>query len=153
MRSAESSGNEGYSRIVLGDLARRRRVPGDGPAPHRPRHGRKGHRPQDSQDGGPGIVAVFIVSFQTPIEGTSDDRLWIVIGDLPSAYLVMDAGGCVRETLYSYCDLMTDWVTAVRTHSSLDDVFPVRADPTEEFAAMLDHRVKYLRQHIIETLI
>ena len=105
------------------------------------------------EDGVPGIVAVFIVSFQTPIEGTSDDRLWIVIGDLPSAYLVMDAGGCVRETLYSYCDLMTDWVTAVRTHSSLDDVFPVRADPTEEFAAMLDHRVKYLRQHIIETLI
>ena len=34
-----------------------------------------------------GVVAVFFVEFPRKIKGT-DDKLWTVVGDLPSAYLL-----------------------------------------------------------------
>lgn len=42
--------------------------------------------------------------------------LWVVAGDLPSAYLVTDAAPTATATaaLAIYCSLMQDWVEAVR---------------------------------------
>jgi len=103
-------------------------------------------------NGVPGVVYVFMVSFREPVSGASDDRLWIVVGDLPSAYLVVEDGDDARDVLHEYCNLMEDWVLAVRAKSDLKDVFPVRADQTEEMALMLQNRVMLLRDDVIGNL-
>jgi hypothetical protein len=103
-------------------------------------------------DGVPGIVSVFQVKFLEPIRGSHDDRLWIVVGDLPSAYLVVEAGDGAQEVLYEYCNLMEDWVVAVRAATDLNQVFPVRAEPTLEMADLLNRRIALLRQTVIPWL-
>ena len=102
--------------------------------------------------GVPGIVSVFRVRFIEPIQGATDDKLWIVVGDLPSAYLVVEEGDTAKDVVREYCDLMEDWVLAVRAKADLANVFPVRAEPTEEMASMLSTRIALLRREVIETL-
>jgi hypothetical protein len=95
-----------------------------------------------------GIVAVFFVEFAQKIKGT-DDRLWIVVGDLPSAYLVVEPDDNPGDALERYCGLMEDWIAAVRGGSDLNDVYPVTAEPTQENADLLERRVAFLLAEII----
>jgi hypothetical protein len=66
--------------------------------------------------------------------------------------MVVEDGDDARDVLHEYCNLMEDWVLAVRAKGDLKEVFPVRADQTEEMALMLQYRVKLLRDDIIGNL-
>ncbi len=95
-----------------------------------------------------GVVAVFLVEFPVKIHGT-DGMLWVVVGDLPSAYLVVEPDDHPADALERYCELMEQWVVAVRTSGDLRKVFPVSAEPTAEHARMLSTRVEMIRTTII----
>jgi len=95
-----------------------------------------------------GIVAVFLFKFSEKNKGT-DEFLWVVVGDLPPAYFVVDCAPNPKEALETYCELMEDWVSAVRNKTSLEDVYPVGVSPTEEYARMLSSRIESLRSDII----
>jgi hypothetical protein len=94
------------------------------------------------------VVAVFLFKFKEKIRGT-DEFLWVVVGDLPPAYFVVDRAPNPKEALEAYCEMVEDWVNAVRNKTSLKDVYPVAASPTEEHAQMLSSRIKLLREDII----
>jgi hypothetical protein len=102
--------------------------------------------------GVPGVVSLFQVKFFEPVSGTADDKLWIVVGDLPPAYLVVEPADTAKDVVSEYCDLMEEWVLAVRAKGDLSDVFPVRAEATEEMANMLSTRISLLRGEVIENL-
>ncbi|HEX4145450.1 MAG TPA: hypothetical protein VHY91_18235 [Pirellulales bacterium] len=95
-----------------------------------------------------GILAVFLFRLAAKI-GDSDDRLWVVVGDVPSAYLVTEHATDPPSALSVYCDLMDQWTRAVVRGSPLDDVFPVAAHPTLENATTLTSRTKFIREEII----
>ncbi len=94
-----------------------------------------------------GVVAVFLFRIE-PAEG-ADEWLWVVCGDLPSAYLVTDRASTPTRALEVYCELMKGWVDAVRGGSPLDEVFPVAIPPTEDAARALEKRVAFLREEVI----
>lgn len=93
------------------------------------------------------VFAVFL--FWTSIADHEDEWLWVVVGDMPSAYLVTDELPTAVEALRAYTDLMEDWVLAARAGSSLSGVFPVGVSADEEHAAMLASRIECLRTFII----
>ena len=95
-----------------------------------------------------GVAALFLAELSRKIQGT-DDRLWIVVGDLPSAYLVVEPQDSPAQALERYCELMEDWIAAVRDARNLDDVYPVSAEPTTENADLLERRVAFLLAEII----
>jgi hypothetical protein len=95
-----------------------------------------------------GLVAVFLFEFNTHIKGT-DDKLWVIVGDLPSAYMVVEPNEAPQDALEKYCELMEDWIQAVRNSAKLDDVFPVAAEPSLENAELLEKRIAFL---IAETI-
>ncbi|MDD5010737.1 MAG: hypothetical protein PHQ00_01285 [Phycisphaerae bacterium] len=95
-----------------------------------------------------GVIAVFLFKFKEKIQET-DEFLWVVVGDLPPAYFVVDEASNPKEAIETYCELMEDWVNAVRNKTSLKNVYPVVASPTEEHAQMLSSRIKLLREDII----
>ena len=97
-----------------------------------------------------GVVAVFLAELD-PKSAHQDQFLWIVVGDLPSAYLVAESA-TPREALETYCALMADWIEAVELGRSLDEVFPVAANPTPEAAAQLRRRIKFLKERILPSL-
>lgn len=99
-----------------------------------------------------GVVALFLVEFSHKIQGSPDDALWLVVGDLPTAYFVVENTTSVRAALESYCSIMDDWVSAVRDERNLEEVYPVEADPTEANASELESRLQFLRNEIIRNL-
>jgi len=95
-----------------------------------------------------GIVAVFLFHFRERIQGP-DEWLWVVTGDLPSAYFVIDEAPDPLSALETYCELMDDWVEAVLAGRSLDDVFPVAAAPTSDNAKSLQQRLSFIRTRLL----
>ena len=94
------------------------------------------------------IVAVFLFRFAEKINGT-DDTLWVIVGDLPSAYLVSDDIPDATSALENYCELMEEWASAALTEEPLENTFPVGAEPTVENAEALKSRTAFLRSEII----
>ena len=99
-----------------------------------------------------GIVGIFLFEFSEKIRGT-DDELWVVVGDLPSAYLVVESDGSPSETLERYCGLMDAWISAVQTSGNLQEEFPVAAAATLENADLLSRRIQFLRKEIIPNIV
>ena len=98
-----------------------------------------------------GIVAAFLVQFEEEIDGTEDDALWVVVGDLPSAYVIVEPEDDGAAALGRYCEVMEDWAFNVLKGDSLDDSFPVEAEATREHAEMLNSRIAFIRSEILES--
>jgi len=95
-----------------------------------------------------GVIAVFLFHFREKI-GQTDDWLWVIEGDVPSAYLVLDDVSSPAEVLKVYCELMENWARAVLDQSPLDDVFPVREEAITENAESLLRRIDFIRTKLI----
>jgi len=98
-----------------------------------------------------GVVAAFLVQFEEAILDTDDDALWIIVGDLPNAYVVVEPGDDGEAALSRYCALMEDWTFNVLKGNSLDESFPVAAEATHENAEMLSQRIAFIRTEILES--
>jgi hypothetical protein len=96
-----------------------------------------------------GVLGVFQVDLVAAETGV-DPTLWVVVGDIPPAYLVLDETPTWREALQGYVAEMSRWVHAVRNGLPLDDVIPVAAEPSQEHAEMLAGRLAFIETEIIE---
>ena len=99
-------------------------------------------------DGVGGVIALFRVEFARAIEDT-DRELWVVVGDVPSAYFVYEGNEEPDGAFEQYCLLMEDWANAVRAGGSLDEVFPVDAPTTQANADSLLSRIAFIREELI----
>ncbi len=98
-----------------------------------------------------GVVAVFLFHFAERIQGT-DEWLWVVTGDLPTAYSVVDQAAEPASALKGYCELMEEWAKAVLGGGSLKGVFPVEAKPTLDNAESLLRRLDFIRTELIPSI-
>ena len=96
-----------------------------------------------------GIVAVFLFKIE-PAEQKVDRWLWVVVGDLPPAYLVTDNSPNAKSALKAYVAEMEEWIQAVRSGKSTVSKIPLNVPPTVENAARLDKRLGFLRAHILK---
>jgi hypothetical protein len=97
------------------------------------------------------VIAVFLFHFAEKIKGT-DEWLWVIEGDAPTAYLVLDRATNPLAALQIYCELMEAWADAVLKGGSLDGVFPVEAEATAENAVNLIKRIKFISNELIPEL-
>jgi hypothetical protein len=95
-----------------------------------------------------GVIALFLVRFERKIAQT-DDKLWIVVGDLPDAYLVVETEDNPRDAIERYCLLMDEWINEVLGSGNFADVFPVDAEQTPENAELLRQRLDVIRTEIL----
>jgi hypothetical protein len=72
------------------------------------------------------------------------------VGDVPPAYLVQNDAPTWREALRGYVAEMSRWVQAVKHELPLDDVIPVAAEPSLEYAEMLAGRLAFIETEMIE---
>ena len=97
----------------------------------------------------PGVIAVFLATI-TPAEDGVDSLLWVVVGDVPPAYLVLDDAPDSRQALIAYIECMEEWVRAARAAEGVDDLIPVNVAPTPENAELLASRLAFLQEHVVE---
>ena len=93
-------------------------------------------------------MAVFLFHIEPNRPGI-DEWLWVVVGDLPSAYLVLDNANCPSEALEGYLEEMFRWVELAKQGRSSKKVIPVNAPANPEFAQMLESRLEVLRNTIV----
>lgn len=100
-----------------------------------------------------GILAVFYFEIEPD---NADDAVWVIVGDIPPAY--MDTESCATgvEALDAYMDCMSEWVEAVRAGRQVDDLIPVGyvdsgrpMDPTPATAEMLAQRLETIKEMVI----
>lgn len=76
-----------------------------------------------------GVVAVFLLRIE-PASPEVDDQLWVVVGDLPTAYLVTDQAPDGEAALRLYIGEMRRWIDAIRNQLDLENVIPVETPRT-----------------------
>lgn len=96
-----------------------------------------------------GIIAVFVAELTESIKDSNDSLLWVIEGDLPSAYMVADDIQDPKTAIEVYCDLMDEWAKTVIDNQNLEEVFPVKAEPTHENAELLLKRTKFIRETLV----
>jgi hypothetical protein len=102
-----------------------------------------------------GVVAVLLLKIE-PAHKNVDEWLWVVIGDLPPAYLVTDAAPNPAAALEVYVGEMERWVAAVEAGEPSDDLIPVHTssggealEPTPEVADDLKRRLRFLDDEVL----
>jgi len=94
------------------------------------------------------IVGVFLFEL-TPRSANVDKLLWVIIGDVPPAYLVTDDAPDAATALQVYIREMNRWVEAAKAGASIKEVIPVNAPPTIGNATDLERRLKFLEEEIL----
>ena len=94
-----------------------------------------------------GIIAIFLMEFSKPIH-SRDKYLWVINGDVPDAYLVLDCGTTPEEALIEYCNIMENWSKNVLADGNPEEVFPVTAPRTKENALDLLNRLRFIQKNV-----
>lgn len=97
------------------------------------------------------MLGVFLFEIEPSRSGV-DKYVWIVVGDIPPAYVDVESGENPREVLESYVAIMRDWVDTVFQGESVEDCYPVEVPATKEYAEMLENRLDLLDTFIMEEL-
>ncbi len=95
-----------------------------------------------------GVVAVFLFQI-TPRSEDVDSSLWVIVGDLPPAYIVVEDNPTAADALDAYCSEMEAWVEAAEKGESVEDLIPVNVSPTHANAEQLRGRIEFLQTKII----
>jgi hypothetical protein len=97
-----------------------------------------------------GVVAVFLFRI-SPSRAEVDEWLWVVVGDLPPAYLVTDLSKTPSQALASYVREMSRWIQVIKWGRRFEDVITVNLAPTWENAVALEDRLKIISEAIVPT--
>ena len=95
-----------------------------------------------------GIVAVFLFEID-PENAAVDKVLWVIVGDLPPAYLVVNEISTPLDALKAYLALMQLWIATVRQGKSTEECIPVNSAPTPESADALEARLNFLEHEFL----
>jgi hypothetical protein len=95
-----------------------------------------------------GVVGVFLIQI-TPANIEIDEYIWVIVGDLPPAYIVTDDSRNPSEALESYIFEMRQWVNAVEQGNSVEELIPVNAPANLETVNMLKSRLGSLEIEIL----
>jgi hypothetical protein len=95
-----------------------------------------------------GIVAVFLARILAAEEDV-DEWLWVVVGDLPPAYLVTDSAPTPKAAVQTYIEQMREWVAAARLGRPVQEIIPVNVPPTPENANTLNSRLDFIERELL----
>jgi hypothetical protein len=89
------------------------------------------------------IVAIFLFGIVPNCPGV-EEWIWVVVGDIPSAYLVTDQCKTPSDVLRAYIWEMRRWVELAKKRERSADVIPVNVPPTPYWANQLSGRLRRL---------
>lgn len=99
----------------------------------------------------PGVLGIFLVELDP--QGRDIDRyIWVVVGDLPPAYLSSEYAKSPKDALDGYMGEMLAWVEAVEKGESTDELIPNNGAPTLANARALRSRLEFLGREVLPHL-
>jgi hypothetical protein len=95
-----------------------------------------------------GVLGVFRMEID-PVRNDIDTVVWVVIGDLPPAYLAYEPADTWQDALRGYVDEMQRWVDAAKAAGKVSDLIPVNVAPPPANAARLESRLAFIRTQLL----
>ncbi|MEO3683358.1 hypothetical protein ABHN84_13790 [Shewanella vesiculosa] len=95
-----------------------------------------------------GIYAVFLFEVAANREDV-DNFIWVVVGDLLTAYITSECAPNPACALDGYIGAMEEWVEAALTGKSVKDLIPVNTLPTIANGKSLKTRLEFLDQNVL----
>ena len=92
-----------------------------------------------------GIVSIFLVQID-PVPICVDQWLWVIVGDIPPAYLVTDGSPTPMEALKTYIALGRRWVELAYASETSPEVMPVEVPADPYHAEILERRLNILEE-------
>jgi hypothetical protein len=93
-------------------------------------------------------IGVFAITIE-PANPDIIAEFWVIVGDLPPAYLPLERALHWQDALELYCNGMQMWVDAVREGRSVAELIPVAVAPTMDHADLLQLRLDFIRNHFL----
>lgn len=93
-------------------------------------------------------MGVFLFRIVPASEGV-DDCLWVIVGDIPPAYLVADESRTPSEALRTYIAEMRRWVAAAEAGQPADELIPLNVQATRATAIALRKRLDFLENDVL----
>ncbi|TPN46573.1 hypothetical protein FJ981_25575 [Mesorhizobium sp. B1-1-4] len=101
--------------------------------------------------GAEGIIYIFLFEI-SPGKPDVPRWIWVLVGDVPSAYMPGDDLETPYEALDGYIGAMDEWVEAARQGKSVAKLIPVNVPANPANAEMLGGRLKFLDEKILPLL-
>ena len=98
------------------------------------------------------VIGIFLFEI-VPSDSHVDACIWVIVGNLPPAYISTDGNFTPSSALLGYVIEMEKWVSAVKSGNPIKGLIPVNAPATLEFASMLERRLDLLKQDVIPRII
>jgi len=95
------------------------------------------------------ILGIFLFEIEPQKNSNADNKIWIIIGDIPPAYLDFEGYPTANDALNFYCFLMEEWIEHVNKRISIKDCYPVNAPPTKKYAKMLQYKINIIKEDIL----
>ncbi len=95
------------------------------------------------------VVAVFLFRID-PARTNVDEWVWVVVGDLPPAYIAIENAANPIQALSGYVGEMKAWVEAVHAGKDVKHLIPVNVPATREHARLLDSRLDFIKHEFID---
>ena len=95
-------------------------------------------------DGIGGIIGIFFAHIEAA-RSDVDEWLWVIVGDVPPAYLVTDVCCTPKQAAEGYIREMRRWVGAAKERRTAEDIIPVNVPATPEWAEKLEKRLDCLQ--------
>ena len=95
-----------------------------------------------------GIFGVFLFQI-LPNRDDVDDFVWVVVGDLPPAYITCEDAPNPACALDGYIGAMEEWVAAAKAGESVENLIPVNVPATPENGELLEARLRFLDERIL----
>lgn len=97
-----------------------------------------------------GVLGVFRCSL-IPRQPDADVMVWVIVGDVPPAYIVHEPGDSWQDALAGYVSEMQRWVDAVRAGQQPGaDIIPVDVPATSENADLLASRLGFIQTRLVD---
>lgn len=98
------------------------------------------------------MLCLFYFEIEPDTESEADDHVWIIVGDLPPAYIDIESAHNEWEAVDVYVYLMKDWIDHAKNGKSVKDCFPVNVEPSEKYANMLLSRIEIIESDFLPEL-
>lgn len=98
------------------------------------------------------VIGFFYFEIVPDIAKGADSHVWIIVGDLPPAYIDILSAPSPRSALDLYIRLMEEWASKVNNGEDTSDCYPINVPATKEYADMLTTRMNLLKEDYLPLL-
>jgi hypothetical protein len=97
------------------------------------------------------VFCIFLLEIINT-QSSKDNFLWVIVGDIPSMYLDVYGPKTTKQVVEDYIRLAGDWISHVKSGKSVDDCYPFKAEPTIELAELLEKRVSFMKNTLLDNM-